>query len=119
MVTGTLPVTTAFVGGFAGFALGPLAIVALQDEHVWKSLFPVVDQTFPGDKQPAAKKVAYGLTKPHHVIVHGMDTIRCKPSFQAQDILDTFNLLRRVITKMILDRAVATKDQLEQRLFGA
>jgi len=41
-----------------------------------------------------------------------------QPSFRAEDILDTFNLLRRVITSIIENRHVPTKDELEKRLFG-
>lgn len=42
-----------------------------------------------------------------------------QPGFATQDILDTFNLLRRVITSIIENRHVPKKDELEKRLFGS
>jgi len=41
-----------------------------------------------------------------------------KAQHEENDLLDTFNLLRRVLMDIIDDEKVATKDELEARLFG-
>ena len=42
-----------------------------------------------------------------------------KPKHDQQDLLDSFNLLREVLTKMLDSGHVPTKEELEARLFGA
>jgi hypothetical protein len=42
-----------------------------------------------------------------------------KPRHDEGDVLDTFNLLRRVLHAIIDNQSVPTKDELEARLFGA
>jgi len=41
-----------------------------------------------------------------------------RPDFDTNGLLDTFELLRRVIIKIINDGHVPSKDELESRLFG-
>jgi hypothetical protein len=41
-----------------------------------------------------------------------------KPNHETDDLLGTFNLLARVLTRILDDRAVPSKDSLERRLFG-
>lgn len=42
-----------------------------------------------------------------------------KPRHETDDLLETFNLLARVLRRILDDRAVPSKDQLERTLFGA
>jgi len=41
-----------------------------------------------------------------------------KPKHQSEDLVATFELLRRVLIMMIRLRAVPSKDELDARLFG-
>jgi hypothetical protein len=53
------PITAAFIGGMAAFALMPAVIVELQPYHVWNHVFPVVEESYPGDKHVPVQNVSY------------------------------------------------------------
>lgn len=67
----------------------------------------------PGDDRHSLQKRIAKLYDKRSSAAHG------QPNFGEQDILDTFNLLRRVITSIIENRHVPKKDELEKKLFGA
>ena len=66
----------------------------------------------PGEERYTLQRRVAKLYDKRSSAAHG------QPSFRSQDILDTFNLLRRVITSIIENRHVPTKEELEKRLFG-
>jgi hypothetical protein len=76
--TSAAPLTMSFVGGMAAFALLPVAIVELQDAHVWNDVFTSVDESYPADKHfpHPVKAASNGFGKPYHVTVNGSDTLR-------------------------------------------
>ena len=67
----------------------------------------------PGDQRLTLQRQVAKLYDKRSSAAHG------KPSFRAEDILGTFNLIRRVLNVMIEEKSVPTKEQLEQRLFSA
>jgi hypothetical protein len=66
----------------------------------------------PGEERYALQRRIAKLYDKRSSAAHGQS------GFHAQDILDTFNLLRRVISSIIEDRHVPKKDELEKKLFG-
>ncbi|WP_049639066.1 HEPN domain-containing protein [Methylophilus sp. TWE2] len=67
----------------------------------------------PGASRIAKQKAISKLYDKRSAAAHG------KPTHEPQHLLESFNLLREVITKMLDDGYVPTKDQLEKLLFGA
>ena len=67
----------------------------------------------PGQERLELQKQMASLYDMRSAAAHG------KPKHHGDDLLKTFELLRRVVIRMIHDGAVPTKDLLERRLFGA
>ena len=67
----------------------------------------------PGELRLALQKRAAKLYDKRSSAAHG------KPTFEVEDVLDTFNLLSRVLSAIIEHRHVPAKDELERALFGA
>lgn len=66
----------------------------------------------PGPNRLARQKCVAKLYDKRSGAAHG------QPSHDGQHLLDSFNLLREVLIKMIDDGAMPTKDELESNLFG-
>lgn len=66
----------------------------------------------PGDARVQLQKSVAKLYDKRSAAAHG------KPKHEGKDLLDTFNLLRRVLVAMIDHAAVPTKEELENLLFG-
>jgi len=66
----------------------------------------------PGAARLARQKSIAKLYTKRSAAAHG------KPTHDQQNLLDSFNLLREVLTKMLDDGEVPSKEQLEARLFG-
>jgi len=66
----------------------------------------------PGEARRSRQKAIAHLYDKRSAAAHG------KPKHQSEDLVSTFELLRRVLIKMIHLRAVPSKDELDQRLFG-
>lgn len=67
----------------------------------------------PGDERARLQKDVAKLYDKRSAAAHG------KPKHEPQDLLDTFNLLRRVLITIIDSRKVPSKDALEGMLFGS
>lgn len=67
----------------------------------------------PGTVRLARQKSIARLYTKRSAAAHG------KPKHDQQDLLDSFNLLREVLTKMLDSGRVPTKEELEAQLFGA
>lgn len=67
----------------------------------------------PGTARLARQKSIAKLYTKRSAAAHG------KPTHDQQNLLDSFNLLREVLTKMLDDGKVPSKEQLEASLFGA
>ena len=67
----------------------------------------------PGPARLARQKSIAKLYTKRSAAAHG------KPTHDQQNLLDSFNLLREVLTKMLDDGKVPSKEQLEAGLFGA
>ena len=66
----------------------------------------------PGEQRLALQKQVSKLYDRRSSAAHG------KPDHHADDVLETFNLLRRVLAAIVDLKHVPTKDELEKRLFG-
>lgn len=66
----------------------------------------------PGNERAKLQKEVSKLYDKRSAAAHG------KPKHESQDLLDTFNLLRRVLITIINNRNVPSKEQLEGALFG-
>jgi hypothetical protein len=66
----------------------------------------------PGSERLSLQKEVSKLYDKRSSAAHG------KPKHESQDLLKTFELLRNVLIKIISDRKVPTKNQLEKLLFG-
>jgi hypothetical protein len=66
----------------------------------------------PGKQRATLQKDVAKLYDMRSAAAHG------KPRHEQADVLNTFNLLRRVLFAFIDDKSVPTKDELEARLFG-
>ncbi|MGN6826075.1 HEPN domain-containing protein [Paucibacter sp. M5-1] len=66
----------------------------------------------PGEARRSRQKAIGHLYDKRSAAAHG------KPKHQSEDLVSTFELLRRVLIKMIHSRAVPSKDELDARLFG-
>lgn len=66
----------------------------------------------PGEVRRSLQKAIARLYDKRSAAAHG------KPKHQSEDLVATFELLRRVLIKMIHSQAVPSKDELEARLFG-
>ena len=67
----------------------------------------------PGEGRAVLQKRVASLYDKRSAAAHG------KPTHQSDDVLATFELLRKVIIRMIRDKSVPSKESLERRLFGA
>lgn len=67
----------------------------------------------PGAKRVALQKRVAALYDKRSAAAHG------KPKHQKEDLVATFELLRRILIKMIHCKCVPSKEQLELSLFGA
>lgn len=67
----------------------------------------------PGDARLEFQKQVASLYDMRSAAAHG------KPRHQGDHLLQTFELVRKVLIKMIHDKGVPTKEELERRLFGA
>lgn len=66
----------------------------------------------PGEARRSRQKAIAHLYDKRSAAAHG------KPKHQSEDLIATFELLRRILIKMIHSRAVPSKDDLDSRLFG-
>lgn len=66
----------------------------------------------PGETRRSRQKAIAHLYDKRSAAAHG------KPKHQSEDLVATFELLRRILIKMIYLRAVPSKDELDARLFG-
>lgn len=66
----------------------------------------------PGETRRSKQKAIAHLYDKRSAAAHG------KPKHQSEDLLASFELLRRILIKMIYLRAVPSKDELDARLFG-
>ena len=66
----------------------------------------------PGETRRSRQKAIAHLYDKRSAAAHG------KPKHQSEDLLATFELLRRILIRMIYLRAVPSKDELDARLFG-
>ncbi|ARP82924.1 hypothetical protein CAL12_20300 [Bordetella genomosp. 8] len=67
----------------------------------------------PGRSRHTVQRAIAKLYDKRSAAAHG------KPKHQAEDLLETFNLLARVLRKILDDQAVPSKEELESALFGA
>lgn len=67
----------------------------------------------PGEQRLTQQKKVATLYDKRSAAAHG------KPQHQAEDLLETFELLRRILLKIIQDGHVPSKESLEANLFGA
>lgn len=67
----------------------------------------------PGLKRLELQKQVASLYDMRSAAAHG------KPRHQGEHLLKTFELVRKVLIKMIQEKAIPTKEALERRLFGA
>ena len=66
----------------------------------------------PGSSRRARQKAIASLYDKRSAAAHG------KPKHQSADLVATFELLRRILIKMVHQRAVPAKDELDALLFG-
>lgn len=66
----------------------------------------------PGDARRSTQKFVASLYDKRSAAAHG------KPRHQTADLVATFELLRRILIKMIQQKAVPSKDELDALLFG-
>jgi hypothetical protein len=67
----------------------------------------------PGQSRHALQRAVAKLYDKRSAAAHG------KPRHETDDLLETFNLLARVLRKILDDQAVPSKQDLERTLFGA
>ena len=67
----------------------------------------------PGNKRLELQKQVASLYDMRSAAAHG------KSRHEPEHLLKTFELVRKVLLRMIYEKSVPSKDQLEQRLFGA
>lgn len=67
----------------------------------------------PGEGRVVLQKRVASLYDKRSAAAHG------KPNHQSDDVLATFELLRKVIIRMVHDKSIPSKEALERRLFGA
>lgn len=66
----------------------------------------------PGEERRSRQRAIAHLYDKRSAAAHG------KPKHQSEDLIATFELLRRTLIKMIRSRTVPSKEELEARLFG-